>query len=383
MCLPSYGQVDTTIYGIARNTLPGEIYFSKLNASTGEVTNISSSSLASQYTLAGTAVDPYSKTYYFITDGKFVGVDMVTGNIVSSPTITNSNGTYFDGFLFNRADSTIYGLARKPLPGAIYLAKINPTTGVVTNISLNSLATQFTVTSTTIDPTNNIFYFISEEKFVGIDMDTGDIVSNPMITNTNGTYFDGFIFNCSDSTIYGLARKPLPGAIYLSKINPSTGVVTNISSNSLATQYTLLSTTIGPDNNTFYFITDEKFVGVDMTTGNTVSNPIITNTNGTYFDGFRSVGTCNDKSLKINETKGSNKISIYPNPAINEINVDISETGNYRAELVNSLGEIVYSKYFTQTDSIKIELTKFQKGIYFILLKSKNTIVSEKVMLTK
>ena len=63
--------------------------------------------------------------------------------------------------IYAQIDSTIFGLARKNNPNAIYFAKINPTTGVVSNISGTSLATCINVTgsASTIDPTKGEFYF--------------------------------------------------------------------------------------------------------------------------------------------------------------------------------------------------------------------------------
>src|SRR6185436_1628236 len=93
--LPAFGQTDPCIYGLARKSVTQEIYFAKINPSTGVVTNVSTSSLANSLTL-GSTIDPFRKIFYFTSGGKFNGVDMITGSIITNPTITNINGTYFD-----------------------------------------------------------------------------------------------------------------------------------------------------------------------------------------------------------------------------------------------------------------------------------------------
>jgi len=246
----AFSQNDTTIYGLAHKSSPAEIYLAKINPATGVVSNISSAPIASAVS-GSTTIDPVNKMFYFTQyGGTFSAVNLVTGNVISNPPVTNA--TYFEGFHFNCTDNTIYGLARNTSPPEIFLAKINPLTGVVTNISSSSLANNITGSATALDPQNKIFYFTTNSKFVGVSLETGNIVSSPSMSNSNGTFFEGFLYNRDDATIYGLARNGSPPEIYFAKINPATGIVTNISNASLAS-IIINGTAIDPVNRIFYF----------------------------------------------------------------------------------------------------------------------------------
>jgi hypothetical protein len=382
----SYGQVDTTVYGLARKGTPAQIYFGKINPSTGAVTNISDSSLAGNVAVTSTTIDPFRKIYYFITNGTFVGIDMRTGNVLSNPTISNVNGAYFGSFIFNCVDSTIYGLARKTSPTEVYLAKINPTTGVVTNISMASVGTSITLASMTIDPLNQIFYFINGSKFVGVDMITGNVVSNPTITNTNGSYFYGFLFNRSNATIYGLAQKSSPAEIYFSKIDPTTGVVTNISPASVATSITITSTTIDPFNRIYYFITDRRFVGIDMLTGNIVGSPLITNSNGDYFYGFRYNETLDITipSVSTSEISARNAVLVYPNPFSSETTLRAdADFKDATLTVYNSFGQQVKQIKNISAQTLVLSRDNLASGVYFIrLTNDKKEMLTQKIIVT-
>lgn len=283
---PVFTQQDSLIYGLARNSSPPALYMSTIDPQTGTVSNLSSTSAGIGLSLSGTAIDADAGIFYYTIIDTFIGVDMVTGAVVSKPTLTMTNGAFFDGFIFNCADSLIYGLARNGSPASLYLSSINPVTGVVTHISPQSIGTSITLLSYTLDPVNRVYYFISDGKLIGLDLDTGVIVSNPTITNVNGTYLDGMVYHEADSTLYGLARSSSPAAIYFASVNPATGVVSNISPTSISTTITLSSATIDPETNQYHFISDGKFRSVDMVTGTLTASPTINNVNGTYFDGF-------------------------------------------------------------------------------------------------
>ena len=278
-------QTDSTIFGLARTSSPPAIYLASINPTTGTVSNISSTSVGISFTLAGSTIDPYNKIFYYISEGKFIGLDMQSGTLLSDPVISNPNGDYFDQFVFNCADSTIYGLARTS--NAVYLATIDPVTGTVSNISSNSLGLYISLNAgSTIDPINNIFYYSPGAQLIGVDMITGQIVSSPAIGFANG-YFDGMQYHPGDGVVYGLARTNSPAAIYLASIDPATGTVNTISNTSIGTVMTLTGTTLDPDQEQFYFAGNGDFRALDLNTGTLLSSPILSNTNGVYFDGFK------------------------------------------------------------------------------------------------
>lgn len=202
--------------------------------------------------------------------------------------------------------NTFYGLARKNTPTSeIFLATINPSTGVVTNISPTSLSPIINLTGAALDPYNNNYHFVGYNQIKTINLSTGletnSVVINNPIANSN---FDNFRFNNSDSTLYGLARRYIYdsvtntgyGEVFLSTINTTTGTIAQISPNSIGQGFALAGSAIDPYQKIFYYSTGANLVGVDMYTGLVYSNPPISIIGGgKYFDNFTY--SCVDTAL--------------------------------------------------------------------------------------
>ena len=193
-------------------------------------------------------------------------------------------------FFYGQIDSVLFGLSRTPgtssiaVGGTVYLARVNASSGVVTNVSPSSIGTGIQMFSAAIDSYNNIYYYVNmNNQLVGLSLTSGTIVSSATISSNN---ISEIIFNCSDTTIYGLAHNynGTVGSVYLAKINPATGVITNISSSSIASGIQLVNATIDPYNKIYYFVNESgSMVGLSLTTGAIVSSVVLTNTNGQYF----------------------------------------------------------------------------------------------------
>jgi hypothetical protein len=202
--------------------------------------------------------------------------------------------------------NTFYGLARKNTPNnEIFLATINPSTGVVTNISPTSLSPIVNLTGAALDPYNNNYHFVGYNQMKTINLSTGLETNSVVINNPiANSYFDNFRFNHSDSTLYGLARRYIYdsvtmtgyGEVYLSTINTTTGTISQISPNSIGQGFALAGSAIDPYQKIFYYSTGTNLVGVDMYTGLVYSNPPITiQGGGTNFDNFTY--SCADTAL--------------------------------------------------------------------------------------
>ena len=246
-------QSTSVFYGLARrNTPDNSVYLSTVNTSTGVVTNISTTSLSTYVNLTGAALDPYNNHFHFMGSNEIKTVDLTTGITTRSVAISNPIAdSYFDNYRFNNSDTTLYGLAHRVVydsasmasTNEIYLATINTTTGVITQLSTSSLSNGYALSGSAIDPYEKVFYYSTGTKFIGVDMYTGGIYSDVSMVIPNGIMFDNFAYSCADSSIYGLIRQNYYDTIYdptdptvyytevdsttihLGKINPNTGVV--------------------------------------------------------------------------------------------------------------------------------------------------------------
>ena len=66
----------------------------------------------------------------------------------------------------------------------------------------------------------------------------------------------------------------------------------------------------------------------------------------------------------VSEIESENEIEVYPNPAGDEININLSEKNNFHVEILNTLGEILLVKENKNT----IDVSSLSQGMYFLRL---------------
>ena len=241
---------DTTMYGIFSQVLynpitgvySGDMRLATCDLSTGQVSLISPASVASSYVMAGSSIDPHLMVYYFISEGKLMGIDLYNGSIYTQPLISiPSGGDSFDNFAYSCVDTTMYGLIVNHGVGVLSLGKINATTGVVTPLPTALNFNNYIMNGgATIDPINLIYYFETMDNnaqiyLVGLSLVDGSIVSNAMLP-PSGSYFD---MARIDGDCYGASPSRLNPSLQLEEStwslsiapNPSSDLVT-INSNS-------------------------------------------------------------------------------------------------------------------------------------------------------
>ncbi len=206
---------------------------------------------------------------------------------------------------FTQLGNTMYGLARTTNPAAVYIATMDPTTGIATNIGQTSVSSSINLTGAALNPYNNRFCFFGDNGLKSVDLSTGQLTNTATINNPNGTgYFDLFRFNTSDSLMYGLSRRNITnpqtgqvtGTMYLATIDELTGTVTEISPTSIGQSFALSGSAIDPHQMVFYYSSGSQLIGLDMYTGGIFSNPTLTFPNGGQnFDNFTY--SCSDTTM--------------------------------------------------------------------------------------
>lgn len=75
---------------------------------------------------------------------------------------------------YAQLDTALYGLTRNDLNLDIQLSKMDPQTGEVTHISSSLGYNYDNWAITAIDSNNEIFYCVSQDSLLGVDMNSGD-----------------------------------------------------------------------------------------------------------------------------------------------------------------------------------------------------------------
>jgi len=407
-------QTSNTLYGIVRknyftnqNFDSCTIRMGSANTLNGIVTNIGSNAYKMGINLTGAALNPYDSTYIFISSGNNINtLSLSSGQLINQVAINNPiASSYFDNFRFCHGDSTMYGLARRNYfdstlnmtVGQLYLAKINTTTGTITQISPNSLGQGYALAGSAIDPYQMVYYYSTGSNLIGVDMYTGLIYTNTAIQLPANSHFDNFTYSCIDTARYGLVRtnyfnsvNPFlldSSTVRLGKINPTTGVVTILSTSSLyGIGYSLnAGSAIDPNNMTFYYSIGSHLVGASLFNGQLNSVDSLTFANGDYFDLMRNFDNCrtisiirNNTSTGISET-GESTISIAPNPANEFINIQSKDLIN-TLEIYNLQGQLMMSEKMGSSIH-QLSLLNFKTGIYLLKVTMEDgSIVSKKIV---
>lgn len=207
--------------------------------------------------------------------------------------------------VYSQLGNSMYGLARTSNPPAVFVAAMNPVTGIATNISQSSVSTSINLTGAALNPYSNQFCFIGDTGLKSVDLSTGQLTNSATINNPNGAgYFDLFRFNTSDSLMYGLSRRNITnpqtgqvtGTMYLATINEITGTITEISPTSIGQGFAMSGSAIDPHQMVFYYSNGAQLIGLDMYNGTIFSNPTLSfPTGGEHFDNFTY--SCADTSL--------------------------------------------------------------------------------------
>jgi hypothetical protein len=418
-----YGIVRQNYYSIAYDPFDSSITYQMFDSATirlgfsdpatGIVANIGNSTYNQLVNLTGAAINPYDSSYTFMGGTNLNTLSLSTGQIMNQVPLFNPIAfSYFDNFRFNNSDSTIYGLARRnnydPISmqtiGEVYLAKVNTQSGLITQISPNSIANGFALAGSAIDPYQMVYYFSTGAFLLGIDIYNGSIFSIAPITITDGIAFDNFTYSCADTGLYGLIRQnyfsyvtnplfPLDSfplldssSIKLGRINPATGIVTTISPSSIAQGgYSLnAGAAINPNTMTYYYSNGYEMFGVSLITGLITSKSPFVFAAGEYFDLMRNSENCfsalavrpKPTVLGLNSTIQSKEIEIFPNPTENTCLVK-NNIGINQISVLSIEGREIMNTTL-QSTQIVLDLSGLEKGVYLVKIRDNKNVVSLK-----
>jgi Secretion system C-terminal sorting domain len=392
-----YGLISTPPT-IPTNTSTATTRLGRMDLTTGELVALSPNSLSSISSATGAALDPNTQTYYYETQTEMISVDLNTGLTTAQAVVSNPiQPSYFDNYRYNTSDSTIYGLGRISTStgigqanGELYLSSINPATGVITQISPQSVGEMYTVQGNAIDPHEMVYYYSFSGHIIGLDIYTGLVYSDQEITYPEGgMFFDNYTYNCADTTIYGIIRAntTAPNEFYLGKIDPNTGVATRISQQPIPYHtYSLNgSSTIDPNNGVYYFAAKSTavipainvVVGVSLATGTVVFEQVMTlpgtAVNSRYFNLLRYPTDCAEAfPTRVNPNSGSaglaaaNKstLKVAPNPFEQQFTVTSAELIE-AITLRDAQGKVVLQQA-ASSNTLEVETCSLQSGVYFL-----------------
>ncbi len=198
---------------------------------------------------------------------------------------------------------------------------------------------------------------------------------------TVGTTANAYICPATDIDFYSFANTTsakninvsltsLPGDYDLFLYNP-TGTLVGSSENTGTTSETIKY------NNGVVGTYKIKVIGYNGATSSTIAYKLLASTSATAF-----------KLGDENEHSSNFEASVYPNPAQNELNVmfNSKSIATYSITIVDMLGRVVNNISFESIEgenTMKLDLDKFDNGIYFIKIQSKGSNLTQKFTILK
>ena len=87
--------------------------------------------------------------------------------------------------------------------------------------------------------------------------------------------------------------------------------------------------------------------------------------------------------LSANKVEANGSPKIYPNPAIDKINVSFNETvaKSFQITMVDVLGKKIFSQTYENQSNVSIDAQNFDKGIYFLNIITSDGTVTKKIII--
>ncbi|MBN1183179.1 MAG: T9SS type A sorting domain-containing protein, partial [Bacteroidales bacterium] len=104
-------------------------------------------------------------------------------------------------------------------------------------------------------------------------------------------------------------------------------------------------------------------------------------------DNYQNSEMCNadyiiETGSGLAEITNSQKISVYPMPAKNIINIDLKSMSenDITVHLFNAVGELVYTNIFSPSQIIRIDISAFAPGCYYLNLNNGSSMTAKVII---
>ncbi|CAM4090589.1 MULTISPECIES: VPS10 domain-containing protein [Flavobacterium] len=112
---------------------------------------------------------------------------------------------------------------------------------------------------------------------------------------------------------------------------------------------------------------------------NTASNKLFA---GTYGRGLWKSDLFEPGALNISEFEALNTISLFPNPATNNVSLVWNKDENVSIKIYNTLGKLVYyAKDKSLMNTLKINTSDFASGLYFVNINTVSSFTTKKLII--
>ncbi|MEW6469208.1 MAG: T9SS type A sorting domain-containing protein [Bacteroidota bacterium] len=354
--------------------------FVKMDATTGTRTNIAilpnmTGFMAGDISALNTDSNYYhygvlwNSNYYFIT------IDLGTGAVVYSAQLN----AQIAGIEYNCADSALYGIR---FAGTThYFMKIDPASGAITVISQIPGATATFIGNVSLDVARQRYIFKAQTptgpRLKALDIASGNVVyDNPFPDNVSAHKY-----SLTDSAVYGLWEDN--NLFKLEKIDYTNGTHSTVAVlNGISPGLYLDCYSINPNGEyTFrgFSGSTPTIFTLDAGTGLIInSSPCPDNAFG-YEEPL-----CAGAPSSVNGSGPVLSFSVWPNPAKDRVQICLPDDValDLAISLYTGTGQLLSTLHVQSTDGkAGIDLFPYPAGLYFLVIRSANTLYTSKLVI--
>ncbi len=181
-----YSNSLNKLYGLLRDFTNNVKYVATLDPMLGTSAAISSSIPTSNTNQGISTFNQINNQYIFLDPaGILYTIDVLTGNIISSPSVSLTSNQQLINICFNDSTNSLYGIIQDNTANLIYLASINQTTGTVAYIG-SGVAVGINNSSSAIDLANKQYLYLSYNgssyNITTFDITSGNVVYNNVMS---------------------------------------------------------------------------------------------------------------------------------------------------------------------------------------------------------
>jgi len=303
-------------------------------------------------------------------------IDVTNGSIMSSPFFSDT-GSSVRELKYDNSSGLLYGLY---WDGAqFFLASVNPTTGLYTQIGTNTISGLGSTLqgATAFDDNHHRYYALESNLLFSIDAITGAKISSPVLSLTADEQLVHFYYNTSLDTLNGLIVNTVTQMYTLVSINTITGFITRIgtgttfgngnSSSSIDQINQLYYYTYTTGANVYYIAT------MDIATGNLISNNLIplsigSNIHSISYDNIKNnlygIFWDNDSASAITTMDNPDEVKIYPIPSNDNIMIESASILG-AITIFDYIGQVVLQT-ISDNEREQIDISNLAAGVYVL-----------------
>ncbi len=362
-----YHPNEDALYGL--NMLNQGLYLTKVQPTTGQATIISNQSIGPAFFQSGDAAIDVAGGRYIFTQGtgnsqKVVSVSLTTGQVISSPVITNPNNAIaaLVNIAYNPLDQQLYGLNFSGYH--LRFVSVDPQTGITTMTNPNPLSGDlFSSGDGILDPATGRYFYVRgrPSQLYTVDITTGTLIGSPTIMNPNNAVAPIMNIVLRDSD----CNSPLIG-------NPDP---------------------LGPDtvvfNPSYTLYPNIPNAAYQWWNGDTTDSQTVTQS-GTYWVDIL-IDTCIYRDSVfvdfqlVSKTSSGVVISSFPNPSLGPVTVslNIGEIRDGLLMVADMKGRIWWDYAldgYVANTPIRVDLSQLPRGTYLFRYQDGLEIVNEKIV---